>query len=75
MDAEKTPLTPEQILEMREKTKKYYKDQIPFLKVQSEYETLLATIAEARYRTDINYKRIAEMHASEKEPDDIKKTE
>lgn len=42
--------TPEQMAEMKAKMLAYYNEQIPFLEIQERYETLAATIEEARFR-------------------------
>lgn len=41
-------LSPEELKERREEITKFYKDNIPHLTVQAEYEELLATIDKAR---------------------------
>lgn len=48
--AEKRQLTPEEIKARRADLVKDYREEIKFLKVQSEYEDLLATIEESKYR-------------------------
>ena len=47
---EKTQMTPEEIKARRADLVKDYREEIKFLKVQSEYEDLLATIEESKYR-------------------------
>lgn len=47
---EKVQLTPEEIKARRADLVKDYREEIKFLKVQSEYEDLLATIEESKYR-------------------------
>ena len=43
-------MTPEEIKAKRAELVKDYREEIKFLKVQSEYEDLLATIEESKYR-------------------------
>lgn len=47
---EQKQLTEEQMLEAREKMLTYWKDEIPKLKIQLEFEELIANIEEARFR-------------------------
>lgn len=48
--AEQQKLSPEEIKARRTELVKDYREEIKFLKVQSEYEDLLATIEESKYR-------------------------
>jgi hypothetical protein len=52
--AEGTPqekaLSPEEVKKMRSKIVADYKEEIGFLKIQSQYETLLAEIEEAKFK-------------------------
>lgn len=43
-------MTPEQLDEARAKMVKYWEDEIPKLKIQLEFEELIAKIEEMRYR-------------------------
>lgn len=43
-------LSPEQIAEMRKRTLEFYKSRISFLKVQCEYEKIVADIEEHKLR-------------------------
>ena len=47
---EKPQYTPEQLKEMRDKTDKFYDEQIPYLEKQYKYFDLLAKIEEAKTR-------------------------
>lgn len=64
---EQQQLTPEQIEAMRKNMVAYYKEQISTLKLQSEYEKLLAEIEEARAKRIMNTIRIAQMMAGPRE--------
>lgn len=55
--------TPQELNEYRESMKKFYDQQIPMLKKQREYETLLADIEEARAKRITMNIRIAQMMA------------
>ena len=47
-------LTPEQLTERKEQMLSFYKESIPYLEAQLNYETLLTSIDEVRYkRTNI----------------------
>lgn len=63
------PLSEEQLLEIRKRMIKYYKDQIGVLEPQAKYETLLADIEEARARRMQMSIRLAQMMAGPKEPE------
>lgn len=69
------PLTEEQLLEIRKRMIKYYKDQIGVLEPQAKYETLLADIEEARARRMQMSIRLAQMMAGPKEPEKQPETE
>lgn len=69
------PLTEEQLLEIRKRMIKYYKDQIGVLEPQAKYETLLADIEEARARRMQMSIRLAQMMAGPKEPEKNPETE
>lgn len=55
---EKKAMTPQEIQEMRKKIVTDYREEIKFLKVQSEYEELLAKIEESKLR---KYSAIAKL--------------
>lgn len=61
MSEEQEKATPEQIKAYRENMKKFYEDQIPYLKKVKEYETLLADIEEQRAKRTDMMLRIAHM--------------
>lgn len=67
--SEEKQLTEEQLLEIRKRMIKYYKDQIGVLEPQAKYETLLADIEEARARRMQMSIRLAQMMAGPKEPE------
>lgn len=62
---QKQEATPEQIREWRDKMTKYYKEQVPLLRAQKEYEVLLADIEEARARRMTMTIRLAQMMTPE----------
>lgn len=47
---EQTPMSDEEMAKMRTKITAQYKDEIKFLKVQAEYEELMATIEESKLK-------------------------
>ena len=47
---EQSPMTEKEMAEMRKKITAQYTEEIVFLKVQSEYEELMATIEEAKLK-------------------------
>lgn len=53
--------TPEEIKQMRTNMQAYYKEQLPLVKIQAEYEKYLADIEEARARRISMNIRIAQM--------------
>jgi len=67
---EQQQLTSEQIEAMRKNMVAYYKEQISTLKLQSEYEKLLADIEEARAKRIMNTIRIAQMMAGPREEEE-----
>lgn len=67
---EQQQLTPEQIEAMRKNMVAYYKEQINSLKLQSEYEKLLAEIEESRAKRIMNTIRIAQMMAGPREEEE-----
>lgn len=64
---EEKQLSPEQIKKILDTRTKYYKDQLPLLKAQLEYETILADIEESRARRLTMSIRIAQMMAGPSE--------
>lgn len=64
---EEPQLSPEQIKKILDTRTKYYKDQLPLLKAQLEYETILADIEESRAKRLTMSIRIAQMMAGPSE--------
>lgn len=60
--------TPEEIKQMRTNMQAYYKEQLPLVKIQAEYEKYLADIEEARARRISMNIRIAQMMTPPSEP-------
>jgi chromosome segregation ATPase len=60
--------TQKELNEYRENMKKFYDTQIPMLKKQKEYESLLADIEEARLKRITMNMRIAQIMAGPPEP-------
>lgn len=56
-------LTPEEIKERRVQLKEFYKSQMDLLKPQLEYETILASIEEQRFKRTTMIYRHAELTA------------
>jgi len=57
---------------MRSKMLKYYETEIPFLKLQSEYENLVAEIEESKSRKLMALAQSAQIHAAMTPDDDSK---
>ncbi len=69
---EKEPiLTKEELSSRREEITAFYNDNIPHLKVQAEYETLLATIEKGRAERLQAQMYMAQAYASQKEGDGV----
>lgn len=68
-DQEVPQPSPEEIKQMRASMQAYYKEQLPLVKVQAEYEKYLADIEEARARRISMNIRIAQMMAPPSESD------
>ena len=64
---DKKEMSSEEIKAYRKAMIDYYKEQLPLVKLQSEYETLLADIEEARARRVTMTMRIAQMMAPPEE--------
>lgn len=62
-----TPKSPEELAQMRDKLKTYYKEQNEVLIHQKEYETLLADIDEAKLRRMSSIIRMAQLRNQPKE--------
>jgi len=63
MENQQTPISAEELAERKAKLSAYYEEQIPFLKKQLEYETLLADLQEQEARRIYSQVRIAQMVA------------
>jgi|11BtaG_2_1085332.scaffolds.fasta_scaffold00036_25 hypothetical protein len=48
LDEKNSNLSPEELKKRREEITKFYKDNLPHLKIQAEYEELLASIEKSR---------------------------
>lgn len=68
-------LSPEQIQERRAQLKEFYASQIDLLKPQLEYETILASIEEQRFKRMTMIIRQAEMSMGPKEEKEQRQTE
>lgn len=66
-------LSPEEIKERRDKITKFYKDHIPHLKVQQEYEELLTSIEELRAKRLQAQIFMAQAMSSQEEPSEAAK--
>lgn len=67
--------TAEEMKTMRANMQAYYKEQLPLVKVQAEYEKLLADIEEARARRISMSVRIAQMMAPPSSEDEAEPEE
>lgn len=70
---EERKLTPEEIRERQEKMMEYWNIQIPFLKVQAEYEDLIASIEESRARRTMALYQVAQIVQGPKQERSLKK--
>ena len=66
---ENKELTPEEVKERKEKLIQYYTEQVDFLTVQLEYETLVTAIEEQRAKRVQFQVMVANMLAQEEEED------
>ena len=62
-------LSEEQLKERREEITKFYKDNIPHLEIQADYEMLLAAIEKARAERMQAQMYMAQQYAAQKEGD------
>jgi len=60
-------LSEEEMIDIRNKQQKFYEDNLPFLRVQSEYEELQAKIVKSRYEKAAYKVQHAQLDASMKE--------
>ena len=64
-------MTPEQLEEQKEKMLEFYKTSMPYLKAQLEYEQMLLSIDETRFkRSNIQYQFAMMMNPPQEEGDD-----
>jgi len=71
MEDNKELLTPEEVKERKEKLTQYYTEQVQFLTVQLEYETLVTQIEEQRAKRLQYQVMVANMLAEEPEEDEV----
>ena len=72
MEDNKELLTPEEVKERKEKLTQYYTEQVQFLTVQLEYETLVTQIEEQRAKRLQYQVMVANMLAEEPEEEEEK---
>lgn len=70
MEENKELLTPEEVKERKEKLVQYYAEQVEFLTVQLEYETLVTQIEEQRAKRLQYQVMVANMLAEEPEEEE-----
>lgn len=63
MENQQKEMSPEEMAERKSKLTQFYKDQVEFLKVQLEYETLVADVEEQRARATYAQVKTAQMLA------------
>jgi hypothetical protein len=64
-------MTPEQLAEQKEKMLEFYRESMPYLRAQLDYEKLLLEIDETRFkRSNIQYQYAMMMNPSQEEDDD-----
>jgi hypothetical protein len=64
-------MTPEQLAEQKEKMLEFYRESMPYLRAQLDYEKLLLEIDEARFkRSNIQYQFAMMMNPPQEENDD-----
>jgi hypothetical protein len=71
MEDNKEVLTPEEVKERKEKLTQYYTEQVEFLTVQLEYETLVTQIEEQRAKRLQYQVMVANMLAEEPEEEEV----
>jgi hypothetical protein len=71
MEDNKEVLTPEEVKERKEKLSQYYTEQVEFLTVQLEYETLVTQIEEQRAKRLQYQVMVANMLAEEPEEEEV----
>lgn len=63
MENQQKEMSPEEMAERKAKLTKFYKEQIEFLKVQLEYETLVADVEDQRARATYAQVKVGQMLA------------
>lgn len=63
MENQQKEMSPEEMAERKSKLTQFYKEQIEFLKVQLEYETLIADVEDQRARATYAQVKLAQMLA------------
>lgn len=63
MENQQKEMSPEEMAERKSKLAQFYKEQIEFLKVQLEYETLIADVEDQRARATYAQVKLAQMLA------------
>jgi hypothetical protein len=71
MEENKEVLTPEEVKERKEKLTQYYTEQVEFLTVQLEYETLVTQIEEQRAKRLQYQVMVANMLAEEPKEEEV----
>ena len=71
MEENKEVLTPEEVKERKEKLTQYYTEQVEFLTVQLQYETLVTQIEEQRAKRLQYQVMVANMLAEEPEEEEV----
>jgi hypothetical protein len=71
MEDNKELLTPEEVKERKEKLAQYYTEQVEFLTVQLQYETLVTDIEEQRAKRLQYQVMVANMLAEEPEEEEV----
>lgn len=68
-------MTPEQLEEQKEKMLEFYRNSMPYLKAQLEYEQMLLSIDETRFkRSSIQYQFAMLMNPQQQEEDQQEET-
>ena len=71
MEDNKEVLTPEEVKERKEKLAQYYTEQVEFLTVQLQYETLVTDIEEQRAKRLQFQVMVANMLAPDEEEEEV----
>lgn len=67
---ENKPMTEAEMAQMKEQNKEFMERELPYMRIQAEYEKLIAEIDEARLRSVMAMSRLAQLTAPQeaKEP-------